>query len=301
MSTEQREILVTGATGTQGGAVARHLLRHGYRVRAFCRDPEKPAARALAAAGVRLVRGDLEDRASVAAGVEGAYGVFSLQNYWDGFPGPYLGREGEVRQAGILIDAAKAAGVKHLVQASAGGAGAPTGVPSEEGKREIEGLVRASRIPATIVRPVFYMDNFDNPAWGFMQPVLEGRVELPLLPETRLQMIAVEDIGHFVAMAFNRPSEFVGTAFDLAGDELSMTGIAETFSRVMGRPVRFAGSPEGIAQIRAFNGDLAMLFEWFLKEGFPAFIPGLRALHPGLLTFEGYLRSAGWEGRGTAM
>jgi uncharacterized protein YbjT (DUF2867 family) len=228
------------------------------------------------------------------------YGVFSLQNYWDGLPGPYLGLTGEVRQAANLIDAAKAAGVKHLVQASAGGAGAPTGVPCEESKREIERLVRASGIPATIIRPVFFMDNFDNPAWGFMQPVLEGRVELPLLPETRLQMIAVEDIGHFAAMAFDRPAEFIDTAFDLAGDELSMTGIAATFSRVMGRSVRFAGSPEGLAQIRAFNADLALLFEWFLKEGFPAFIPGLRALHPGLLTFERYLRTAGWEGRRTA-
>lgn len=298
MSNEQREILVTGATGLQGGAAVRYLLGHGYPVRALCRDPDKPAARALAEEGVRVVRGDLDDRASVEEAVRGVYGVFGVQNYWDGFPGPYLGYEGELRQGKLLLDAAKAAGVRHFVQASAGGAGNPPCVPSTDSKRQIERHARAIGIPFTAIRGVFFMDNFEKPAWGFMQPVLEGRLELALKPETRLQMVAVDDVGRFVALAFDNPRDFIGTAFDLAGDELTMAEMAATFSRVMGRPVRFTGSPDHIAQVRAYNEELGALFTWLLEEGFQAFIPGLRALQPGLLTFEAYLRDAGWEGRG---
>jgi uncharacterized protein YbjT (DUF2867 family) len=292
-----QEILVTGATGAQGRAVIRHLLQRGYRVRALCRDPEKPAARALAEAGVRIAPGNLDDRASLDAAVNGVYGVFGVQNFWDGFPGPYLGFDGEVRQGKSLLDAAKAARVAHFIQTSAGGAGAPTGVPSTDSKREIEKHARGIKIPLTIIRPVFFMDNFDNPGWGFQQPILEGRLELPIDGEVKLQMIAVDDIGQFAARAFDRPKEFIGTAFDLAGDTLTMVEIAETFSRVMGREVRFVGGRERIAGLRAFNAELALIFEWFSAGGFDAFIPALRALHPGMLTFEDHLRRAGWEGR----
>src|SRR5690348_8778434 len=99
MSNSNKEILVIGSTGLQGGTVVRHLLAHGYRVRALCRDPGSALARAVADKGVRVVRGDLEDRASLDAAVKGVYGVFSVQNYWQGFPAaPKLGREGEQRQ-----------------------------------------------------------------------------------------------------------------------------------------------------------------------------------------------------------
>lgn len=294
----QREILITGATGAQGGAVARHLLRRGYRVRALCRDPGRPAARALAAAGARVIRGDLDDRASLDAAAVGVHGVFGVQNFWDGFPGPNLGLEGEVRQGKSLLDAAKAAGVAHFVQATAGGGPGLCGVPSTDGKREIEAHARAIGIPITIIRPVFFMDNFDKPGWGFQGPILEGRLELAVAADRKLQMVAVDDIGHFAAMAFDRPGELVGAEFDLAGDELTMLEIAATFSRVMGRPVRFTGGPEGIPALRAFHEELALIFEWFNRGRFDAFIPALRALHPGLLTLEAHLRRAGWEGRG---
>lgn len=300
MANREREILVTGATGTQGSAAVRHLLRRGYRVRALCRNPERPAARALADAGVRLVPGSFDDRGSLDAAVAGVYGVFGVQNFWEGFPGPHLGFDGEVRQGRSLLDAAKAAGVQHFVQASSAGAGGPTGVPSTDSKREIERYARSIGMPATFVRPVFFMDNFDNPGWGFMGPILEGRLELALSPHTRLQLIASDDIGHFAAEAFTHPREYIGAYIELAGDELSMLEIAETFSRVMGRPVQFTGSAENIERLRGFSEELSLIFGWFEKEGFQAFIPALRALHPGLLTLEAYLRRAGWERRGAA-
>jgi uncharacterized protein YbjT (DUF2867 family) len=297
MEQRGKEILVTGATGQQGGAVVRHLLQRGWSVRALCRDPEKPAARALADVGVRVLRGNLDDRASLDEAVKGVYGVFGLQNFWDGFPGQVLGLEGEVRQGKHLLDAAKAAGVQHFVQASAPGAAGPTGIPHIESKRQIEKYARSLRIPVTVIRPVFYMDNFNVAAWGFQGPVLEGRLDLPLVADKKLSMVAVDDIGHFAALAFDRPGDFLGAAFEVASEELTMLEIADTFSRVMGRPVRFAGGPERIAEIRQYSEEFARMYEWFNEEGFNPFMPGLRALYPGLCTFESFLRKTGWEKR----
>ena len=296
MDNHRKEILVTGATGIQGRAVVRHLQQHGYRVRALSRDPGKPAARALAEGGATVVRGDLEDRASIDAAVSGVYGVFSLQNFWEGYPTSFLGAEGEIRQGKNLADAAKAASVQHFVHASGAGAERVGGIAHLDCKLVVEQHIRALRLPATILRPVFFMDNFDTPAFGYQQPVLEGRLDLPLLEDKKLQMVASDDIGHFVALAFDKPGDFVGAAFELAGDELTMTEIAATFTRVMARPVRFVGDPGYIAEIRKFSEEFAAMYTWFNDSGFNAFLPGLRALHPGLVRFEQYLRSAGWEG-----
>ena len=276
------------------------LQKHGYRVRALSRDPSKPAARAIAEAGATVLRGDLEDRASIDAAIQGVHGVFSLQNFWEGFPASFLGAEGEIRQGKNVADAAKAASVQHFIHASGGGASHAKGVAHLDCKFVVERYIHALRLPATIIRPVFFMDNFDTPAFGYQQPLLEGRLELPLIEDKKLQMVASEDIGHFVALAFERPGDFLGATFDLAGDELTMTEIAATFTRVMGRPVRFAGDPAYIAEIRKFSEEFASMYTWFNESGFEAFLPGLRALHPGLVRFEQYLRGAGWEGRGKA-
>jgi uncharacterized protein YbjT (DUF2867 family) len=295
MSYSNREILVTGVTGLQGGTVVRHLRKRGYRLRALCRNPESAAARAVADKGVRIFQGDLEDRASLDAAVKGVFGVFSVQNYWDGFPARKLGREGEARQGINLLDAAKAAGVQHFVQSSGAGVTTAPELDVNAGKLAVESHGRAIGIPLTIIREVFFMESFTNPVWGLRGAILDGRLDLPVAPQTRLQMLAVDDLGHFVGMAFERPDDFVGAIFDLAGDQRTMVEIAETFTRVMGRPVRFSGSPEGVAQLREFDVDLADMFRVQLYErGFQAFIPALRALHPQMHTLEAYLRRAGW-------
>ena len=119
----QRPVLVSGATGNQGGAVARNLLERGFEVRALTRDPDKPAARLLAERGAEVVRGDLEDRSSLDRALEGAYGAFSVQNFSE------AGYDGEVRQGKALADAAKEAGVSHFVYSSVGSAYRNTGIP----------------------------------------------------------------------------------------------------------------------------------------------------------------------------
>lgn len=302
MNHSGREVLVVGATGLQGGTVIRHLIKRGYRARALCRSPESAAARAVANQGVRLFGGDLDDRTSLDAAVKGVYGVFSVQNYWDGFPARKLGREGEARQGKNLLDAAKAAGVQHFIQSSGAGVTIAPELDVNAGKLAVELHGRAIGLPLTIIRAVFFMDNFTNPLWGFRDALLDGRWDLPMDPHTRLQMLSVDDLGHFVGMAFDQPDEFVGTSFDLAGDHRSMVEIADTFARVMGRPVRFTGSPAGIAKLGEFDADLAEMFRVEMYErGFRAFIPALRALYPEMRTLEAYLRSAGWENGAAAL
>ena len=140
---EKRVILVSGATGQQGGTTARNLLERGFAVRALTRDTEKAAARELADLGAEVVSGDLEDRASVDSVLDGVYGVFSVQQFME------TGVEGEVRQGALLADAAKAAGVEHLVYSSVGSAHRETGIPHFESKWQVEEHVRASGVPCT--------------------------------------------------------------------------------------------------------------------------------------------------------
>jgi uncharacterized protein YbjT (DUF2867 family) len=282
MSSDDRVILVTGATGKQGGAVAKHLLAQGWRVRALVRDPNSPAAKALAARGVELARGDLEDRASLEAAVRGAYGVFSVQT----FMGPE-GPAGETRQGQLLADVAKAAGVQHFVYSSVGGAERHTGVPHFESKWQIEEHIRALGLPATIFRPVYFMENLRAP-WSAPR---DGVLAVGLRPTTRLQMLGVDDIGAFVALAFARPQEFSGKEIELASDALTMPEVADAFTRVTGQPVRFVEVP--IEQVRSASPELAKMYAWFNDHGYDADIERLRGLYPGLTNFETWLRQTG--------
>jgi uncharacterized protein YbjT (DUF2867 family) len=115
---------------------------------------------------------------------------------------------------------------------------------------------------------------------------------MSLPAERSMQMIAADDIGAFVALAFAQPADFVGRALEIAGDELSMLEVAETLSRVTGREVRF--QPLDIEQTRAFDPNLAQLCEWMTTHDFGANIAALRALLPDLLTLEGWLTRTGW-------
>ncbi len=125
MTHHERLIVVTGATGKQGGAVIRHLSKQGgWKLRAVTRHPESEAARALAAQGIEVVQGDMANRADMDRALQGAYGVFSVQNTWE------AGVDGEIAQGKNVADAAKAAGVQHFVYTSVGGAERATGHPA---------------------------------------------------------------------------------------------------------------------------------------------------------------------------
>src|SRR4028119_865958 len=281
----QRLILVCGATGNQGGAVARSLLDRGFQVRALTRDSQKSEAQALADQGAEVVQGDMEDRSDMEQVLEGVYGIFSVQSFWE------TGYDREVQQGKTVADAVKAAGVQHCVYSSVGSAHRQTGIPHFDSKWEVEEHLRELDLPYTVLRPVFLMQN-----WEMMrEPILGGTLPQPLDPDKPLQHVAVEDIGAFATTAFEHPDEWIGREVDIAGDEQTMPEIAETFGRVIGSEVDYYQVPWDQFE-EQMGEELAVMYRWFNDVGYEADTDALRREHPDLTTFERYLRSHGWEG-----
>jgi uncharacterized protein YbjT (DUF2867 family) len=276
-------ILVTGATGLQGGATARHLLAGGWPVRALVRDPHSPGATELARSGAELVVGDMDDRDSLDAAVRGAHGVFSVQ---PAFIAPDFA-ENELQRGVNVADAAHAAGVGHLVYASVGSADRASGIPHWEVKWEIEQHIRALGIPATVLRPVMFMEYHADPTYGVYGQAAHIRT---IPPDERVQLIAVSDIGAFAALAFADPRRFVGQAIELAGDELSLDQLLSAIARATGRDVAvIAGRTP--ADASTAEGEFAAMTSSF--RGWSADIPTLRMLHPALLDFDSWLAKEG--------
>jgi uncharacterized protein YbjT (DUF2867 family) len=279
-------ILVTGATGQQGGAAVRRLHEKGLSVRALTRDPEKPQARTLVGHGTEVIRGDLNDQVSLTRAVDGVDGVYSVQA-GDGV-------EAEVRQGINLADAAKRSRIDLFVYSSVAAADQKTGIPSFESKFQIEEHIRGTGLTYTILRPAFFMEN-----WLRMRdPIEQGTLAMPLKPETRLQMIAVDDIGEFVALAFQRPGHWKGRAIELAGDELSMAEVAQGFSRMAGREVRYQQVPWDHFEQSA-GPDITRMFHWLEDVGMHVDIGSVRQEHTNLMSFDRWL-NAKWSRWATA-
>lgn len=286
-------VLVVGATGRQGGAAARQLLARGRSVRALVRDPGRSAAKTLEESGAELVVGDLDDEASLRHAMRGVDGVFLALTMMQGPRITVEGAAAEERRGLTVARLAAEIGTGHLVYSSVPGADAPSGIPHFESKARIEREIHALGLPATILRPVSFMENFAT----YNRPVLEDGtlvVRLPAQPGKPMQLIGVEDIGVFAALAFERPGRFLGRTVDLGADELTPSEIAETFGRVCGLPARFERMP--IEQVRAFDEWVARMYEFFDEQ--PSAQVDLRALrseHPGLMTLETWLRATGWR------
>jgi uncharacterized protein YbjT (DUF2867 family) len=287
-----RLIVVTGATGKQGGAVAACLLDAGFRVRALVRDPAKPAAQALRERGAELAPGDLDDAMALRralAGVDGVftYGVYSAQAAHETGGGNVAG---EVRQGCLMADLAAAAKVAHFVYGSVGSADRGTGVPHFDTKGEVERHIGTLGLPATVLRPVFFMQNWERLRATILQT---GALAQPLKPTTRHQQIAVQDIGGFAARVFAAPQRWIGQAIDLAGDALTMDETVAAMSRVSRRAIRYVQIPWRDFEAR-LGRESALMFRFFDELGFRANPAALRAEVPRALTLEAYLRRAGW-------
>ncbi|MBU6483107.1 MAG: NmrA/HSCARG family protein [Nitrospirae bacterium] len=230
MATQSKLILVTGATGQQGGAVATALLAKGQKVRVMSRTPEK--ASALAKAGAEVVKGNLTNPSDLQAALRGVQGVFAMSTPFE------AGMEAEVRQGIMLADAAKQAGITHYVYTSVGSAHRNTGIPHFESKWKVEQHIRQIGLPATILRPVWFMENFTT----FAKPSAQGVLMLPMKPARKLAMVALKDIGAFGAAAFLRPNDFLGQAIDLAGDDLTMSEAAALLTKAMADRSAFRSS-----------------------------------------------------------
>jgi uncharacterized protein YbjT (DUF2867 family) len=293
MANRADPVLVLGATGQQGGAAARALLERGRAVRALVRDEDKPVARLLRQAGASLVTGDLDDQGSVRAAMRSVSGVFLALTMMTGPRVTLDGVAAEERRGKAVADLASEASVGHLVYSSMGGAGQHTGIPHVESKARIEEHIAGLGLPATVLRPVSFMENFAS----FNRPVLDGgelAIGLALRPQTPLPLVATRDIGIFAAMAFEHPGRYLGRQVELAGDCLTGPQIADAFASACGLPARFRQVP--IEQLRAFDPEVARMFEWMDSAQAARPDPAaLRAEHPGLLTLPGWLRETGWK------
>lgn len=279
--------LVTGATGKQGGATAHHLIRRGRRVRALTRNPDGAAARALRESGADVVKGDLDDRSSLDRALEGVDSVFSVQNFWE------TGYDKEIEQGLRLVDAAREAGVRHFVYASVASAHRQTGLSHFESKWKIEQYLRESGLDWTILRPVWFMENWEGP---YLKPgVLSGTIAFPLEPGTNFQQVTVDDVGAVAALAFDDPEGWTGRALDLAGDERTITEVAAIFGRVIGRTVEYR-QVDWEEYRKAAGDEYHDMFRWFQDVGYDADIAALRREYDSLTDFETYLRRGGWEG-----
>ncbi|MFJ8888499.1 NmrA/HSCARG family protein [Streptomyces sp. NPDC102402] len=279
-------VMVIGGTGAQGGATARALLARGRTVRALVRKPDAPAAQALAELGATLVEGDLNDEASLRTAMNGVHGVFSVQNFMTP-----AGLGGEVRQGRAVARAARDTGVAHVVYSSVGGADRHSGVPHFDSKRHIELYLDELGVPNTVLRPTFFMDNFA----AHLPEVVDGTrvVALGLKPDTRVQYIAVEDIGWFAAEAFDKPGEYLGRKLEIAGDELTADEVAEAFATRTGTPARFHELHLDTVASNPYipnAPEIALMFEWFQDHGYQADISALRTVHTGLKSFETFLK-----------
>jgi uncharacterized protein YbjT (DUF2867 family) len=225
-------VVVTGATGNQGGAVVKGLVERGHEVRAVTRTTDSAKARELANAGVTLVRASLEDTAGLTKALEGATSLFAMTTPFGG------GTQAERRQGISAANAAKAAGV-HLVFTSVGSANGQTGVPHFESKYEVEKHIADIGVRATVLAPVYFMENL---LFGREQ-LAKGIYAAPLPPTRRLAQVAVADIGTVAVRLLEDPARFAGKRFDLAGDELTGNDVIAVLARVTRRPFTYFQVP----------------------------------------------------------
>ena len=289
---DRTTILVTGATGAQGGSVASYLLGSGqFKVRALTRNPQSDKARALRSAGAEVVIGNLDDALSLGNAVAGCHGVFGVTNFWEHFDQEYA-------QGKNLIDAVAEAGIEHFVFSSLPDAhklsNGTLEVPHFQMKAKLEQYARDLGLPATFVHVAFYFENF---LYFLPSRQSEEGVYTFGFPQgdTPLAGVASEDIGGVVAEIFKRPAEFMGKTIGIVGDDIPPSEYADVMTRILGRRVSYNYIPREVFAGFGFPGagDLANMFE--LNR---LYIPNRKAdrdmsrkLSPAIRTFEQWVQA----------
>lgn len=282
MTNSKHPILVFGATGRQGGSVAKALLKAGWPVRALVPDSTKAASLQLQNSGVELVQGSFEETKVVRTAMKDAYGVFSV------LPAS-LAAEDEVRHGISIADIAAETGVNHFVYSSGASVGNElTGVPRFDAKPRIEAHIRQLDMTTTIIRPMIFMEMLVRPGFGLD----EGRLVSLIRSDHSIQLTAVEDIGRFVAAVLADKSRFGGATLKIASDRLTGRELAVILREAIGRPIAYERFPEDVL---AANADLAHMAE-SLEDGPLAEqvdLELMREINPDLLTFRSWLARSG--------
>jgi uncharacterized protein YbjT (DUF2867 family) len=278
---DQRPVLVLGATGGQGGAVAAALLRAGRPVRALVRDPASPGARQLSAAGAQLAVGEFTDGDALAAAMRAVSAVFALTTPFED------GAAAELLQGRAIIGAAAAARVPHLVFSSVAGATADTGIPHFDSKAAVERALAASDVPHTVVAPTYFYDN----ALGGYQDLMHGVLELPLPAGHPLQQLDRPDLGAFVELVLRRPQAYLARRIELASDAPTPAQMTAALVAALGRPVRYAEVP--MPAVRRGSADMAAMWEFLRGAGYQVDIGALRRDYPAV----GWTSFTAWADR----
>jgi uncharacterized protein YbjT (DUF2867 family) len=286
--TTDRLIVVTGATGRQGGATARRLLSAGRQVRALVRDTTAPAAKALETAGAELVRGDFDDPSSLPAALEGAAALFAVPPVAFGPAGADVERE--FARGRALTDAAAAVGVEHVV--FTGVASTPGRPGGSEGKKRIEDHLHERIRSVTVLRPVRFMSNYLGSTAIGVDGIIHGVHRHIFPPYEPVQLIAVEDIAEFALLAFDQPDRFADRTLELAGDAPTPAEAVAAISEATGAAVRYAQITH--ADAAALSPEIAHIRErWAAGSRWHADIEALRVIHPGLRTLADWLAESG--------
>jgi uncharacterized protein YbjT (DUF2867 family) len=278
-------VIVTGGTGKQGGAVVTKLLERGHEVRVVTRRTDSAKAKELANVGVTLVRASLEDTAALTKALEGATSLFAMTTPLEGGP------QGETRQGISAADAAKAAGL-HLVFTSVGSANRQTGVPHFESKYEIEKHIAKIGVRATVLAPVYFMENL----YYGREQLAKGIYASSLRPTRQLAQVAVADIGAVAVRLLEEPDRFTGKRFDVASDELTGNDVVATLSRVTGRPFSYFQVPLDVIR-QGLGEDGAKMSEWMDRVGYTVDLPALRRDFPDVAfhDFESWAKAQDWK------
>jgi uncharacterized protein YbjT (DUF2867 family) len=276
-------VVVTGATGLQGGAVTRHLRKAGWHVRALTRNAASKQAQSLAALGAEVVQGDMGDAASLRPVFAGAYGVYSVQN-------PFLsGPQAEVRQGKQVADVARESGVQHLVYGSAGTGKEGSGISAWETKLEIEAHMKALNLPLTILRPMAFMELMTDskffPAigtWHVMPKVMGSARTLPWL--------CADDLGAIAAKVFADPQRFLDQDLTLASDVQSLDQCRTIYREVVGKNPPHFPLPAWLFKRFGFAGrDLIAMWRWLRTGAVDLDTAPTRAIHPDALTVRAWV------------
>ncbi|MCP1711365.1 uncharacterized protein YbjT (DUF2867 family) [Kerstersia gyiorum] len=284
MNDVHRSILVLGATGRQGGSVAKALLKARWPVRAFVQDPSEPASIALREAGAELVQGALQETDVIASAMKDIHGVFCVMP-------ANLSAEDEVRYGTRVADLAAKFRVDHFIYSSGASAGDElTGVLRFDAKPRIEAHVRKLPLAATIVRPMIFMEMLVRPGFGLD----EGRLVSLIQRDHSIQLTAVQDIGKIVAAMFADKARFAGKTLKIASDRVTGRELEAAFSEAAGRPITYTRFPD---EVLAANADLAHMAS-SLEDGPLAErvdLDLMREINPELVSLRSWLMNGGRE------
>ena len=283
MTYSQKKILVTGATGQQGGALARILLQKKHKVYALTRNTHSPTAQYLQDKGVNIIKEDLDNSDSLYHAVNDVESIFLMGTPFED------GTDGEIRRGKLMVDIAKDKGIEHLVYSSVANADKNTRIPHFESKYKVEQHIKNLQIPYTIIGPTFFMENLLG------QGLRQGQLALPLSPSTILQQSALDNIAEFSALVLERREPFLEKRIDIASDEVTGEQIAKILSNESGLHIRYLQIP--LDRVYQSNEDMARMYEWYEKVGTGIDITRLHQEYPDIIwmTFKNWAENQNWN------